>query len=126
MWPSIPTPPTSRESNSISSAEGPPWPRVARGRTTIYLTELGWGSGSGPSNLYKGLAGQATLLKASFAFALKNKKRYRIGGIDWFSWRDEPAGTGGNCVLCESFGLLGADGSSKPAFGAYVGFTGGQ
>ena len=35
-------------------------------------------------------------------------------------------GTGGNCVLCESFGLLGADGSSKPAFGAYVGFTGGQ
>ena len=95
-------------------------------RKKIYLTELGWGSGSGPSNLYKGLGGQAALLKASFEFALKNKKRYRIGGVDWFSWRDEAAGTGGNCVLCESFGLLGADGSSKPAFGAYVGFTGGQ
>lgn len=96
------------------------------GRKRIFVTELGWGSGRGPSKLFKGPAGQARLLRASFKFIRKNRKRYRIGGVDWFSWRDVPAGSGGNCILCESFGLLDSNGSAKASYRAYVGLTGGS
>ena len=57
-------------------------------KTKMFLTELGWGSGSGNSPLYKGPAGQAGLLSASFKFALKNRKRFKLANLDWFSWRD--------------------------------------
>ena len=78
------------------------------------------------SPLYKGLAGQSQMLTKSFNFAVKNRKRYRLRGVSWFSWRDLPPDKVGNCILCESFGLLSADGSAKPAFSSFVGFTGGQ
>jgi hypothetical protein len=92
----------------------------------VYLTELGWGSGSGKSNLYKGVKGQAKMLRAAFKFARKNKRRYGIAGVDWFSWRDIPANMSGNCVLCTSFGLLNLDHSPKPSYGAFTSFTGGS
>jgi hypothetical protein len=95
-------------------------------KTKLFLTELGWGSGTGRSPLYKGLSGQAALLSASFRFALKNRKRFRLASLAWFSWRDLPAGAGANCILCESFGLLNADSSTKPAYNAFTRFTGGS
>ena len=97
-------------------------------KTPLYLTEMGWGSvGSAKANsLYKGLAGQSQMLTNSFRFALKNRKRYRLRGVSWFSWRDLAPGQVGNCLLCESFGLLANDGSAKPALSAFVRFTGGQ
>jgi polysaccharide biosynthesis protein PslG len=94
-------------------------------RTTVYLTELGWGSGTGSSNLYKGLRGQAQTLMAAFKFALKNRKRYHIGGVDWFSWRDIPENMSGNCALCTSFGLLYLDHTPKPSLASFTHFTGG-
>jgi Beta-galactosidase len=95
-------------------------------RTPIYLTEIGWGSGTGKSNLYKGIPGQASMLRAAFKFSVKNRGRYRIGGVDWFSWRDIPANMSGNCALCTSFGLLNLDHSPKPSLGAFTSFTGGS
>jgi polysaccharide biosynthesis protein PslG len=95
-------------------------------RTPIYLTEIGWGSGRGSSNLYKGTKGQAKILRAAFKFARKNRKRYRLRGVDYFSWRDIPASMSGNCDLCTSFGLLYLDHTPKPALGAYTAFTGGN
>jgi hypothetical protein len=95
-------------------------------RTPIYLTEIGWGSGRGKSNLYKGIKGQASMLKTAFKFTLKNRRRYGIAGVDWFSWRDIPADMSGNCTLCTSFGLLNLDHSPKPAFAAFTRFTGGS
>ena len=98
-------------------------------QTPLFITEMGWGSdtsATGGSPLYKGLAGQSQMLGKSFNFAIKNRKRYRLRGVSWFSWRDLPPDKVGNCILCESFGLLSADGSAKPAFGSFVGFTGGQ
>jgi hypothetical protein len=95
-------------------------------RVPLYLTEIGWGSGTGKSNLYKGVAGQKRMLKAAFKFSRKNRKRYRIAGVDWFSWRDIPANMSGNCVLCTSFGLLNLDHSPKPSLAAFTRFTGGS
>ena len=113
--------------------------QVSRGReiirkhhdkAKIYLTEIGWGSGTnaGPAGrgLYKGIAGQGASLAASFSWAIRNRGRYGIGGVDWFSWRDLPPGGGGDCVLCESFGLLNVDFSPKPSMAAFTRFTGGQ
>jgi hypothetical protein len=99
------------------------------GKTPLYLTELGWGSdppGTGGSHLYKGVAGQAQMLSRAFSFALKNRKRYKLGGVSWFAWRDLTPNETGNCILCASFGLLNNDLSTKPAFSAFVGFTGGS
>ena len=95
-------------------------------RTKVYLTEIGWGSGHGRSNLYKGVKGQKKMLKAAFKFSRKNRKRYRIAGVDWFSWRDIPADMSGNCALCTSFGLLNLDHTPKPALAAFTRFTGGR
>jgi hypothetical protein len=95
-------------------------------RTPIYLTEIGWGSGTGSSNLYKGVKGQSKMLTAAFKFSRKNRKRYRIAGVDWFSWRDIPADMTGNCALCASFGLLNLDHTPKPSFTAFTRFTGGS
>jgi Beta-galactosidase len=98
-------------------------------KTPLFITELGWGSDprpAGGSRLYKGLAGQSQLLRESFRFALKNRKRYRLRGVYWFSWRDLSPDQVGNCLLCQSFGLIGVDGVAKPALGAFAAFTGGQ
>jgi polysaccharide biosynthesis protein PslG len=98
-------------------------------KTPLFITELGWGSdspGTGGSALFKGISGQAQLLTKSFKFALKNRKRYRLRGVSWFTWRDEPAGAAANCILCESFGLFRADASAKPALSAFLSFTGGS
>jgi polysaccharide biosynthesis protein PslG len=97
----------------------------ARG-TSIYLTELGWGSDTAKSALYKGLDGQASMLRSAFAFSLRNRKRYKIAGVDWFSWRDIPPDATGNCLLCASFGLLSLDHSPKPAYRSFTAFTGGS
>ena len=36
------------------------------------------------------------------------------------------AGQAGDCILCESFGLLNVDHGAKPALSAYAAFTGGK
>jgi polysaccharide biosynthesis protein PslG len=98
-------------------------------KTPVELTEIGWGSathGAGGRGLFKGIAGQASLLTSSFKFIVKNRKGFKISGVEWFSWRDIEAGQAGGCILCESFGLLNADYSAKPSLSAFVGFTGGQ
>jgi polysaccharide biosynthesis protein PslG len=95
-------------------------------KAPLFLTELGWGSGEGSSDLYKGISGQASMLSAAFKFALKNRRRYGLAGVTWFSWRDLPPSVAGNCVICASFGLLNTDSTPKPSYNAFAGFTGGQ
>ena len=98
-------------------------------RTPLTLTEIGWSSqrkGKRGSSLYKGIKGQRSILKSSFKLLTAKRKRYRVDGVSWFSWRDLPQGQGGACLLCESFGLLRADSSAKPAMGAFTRFTGGS
>jgi hypothetical protein len=92
-------------------------------RTPVWLTEHGWGSGPHKlSELNKGLNGQKRLLKRSFRVILHNRKRWHVGRLFWFSWRDGGAFQSG-CNFCRSAGLLKRDGSPKPAWHAYRRFA---
>jgi len=93
------------------------------GRTRIYLTELGWGSDSHQTRWERGLRGQARQLDRSFSMLVRNRRKWRVGGIWWFSWADIPAG---GCQFCDSAGLLTEDRKAKPAWYSFSRWTGGD
>jgi hypothetical protein len=90
--------------------------------TPIYVTELGWGSDSGPTRWERGLQGQANQLSQSFAMLSSHRLSWRIGGAWWFTWSDE----GGGCQFCRSAGLLTAGREAKPAWYRFNAWTGGD
>jgi len=90
--------------------------------TPIYVTELGWGSDSGPTRWERGLYGQAQQLSRSFAMLSAHRLDWRIGGAWWFTWTDE----GGSCQFCRSAGLLTAKRRAKPAWYRFNAWTGGD
>lgn len=92
------------------------------GATPLYVTELGWGSDSGPTRWQRGLYGQANQLDKAFSILSANRVRWRIGGVWWFTWTDE----GGSCVFCGSAGLLTAKREAKPAWYRFTEWTGGD
>jgi len=91
-------------------------------QTPLYVTELGWGSDSGPTRWQRGLWGQAYQLSKSFAMLSANRLRWGVGGVWWFTWSDE----GGTCVFCHSAGLLTAKREAKPAWYRFNEWTGGN
>lgn len=96
--------------------------RHGDGATPLLVTELGWGSDSGPTRWQRGLWGQAYQLSKSFAMLSANRQRWRVGGVWWFTWSDE----GGTCVFCHSAGLLNARREAKPAWYRFNEWTGGD
>ncbi|HSS33212.1 MAG TPA: hypothetical protein VLL27_08040 [Solirubrobacterales bacterium] len=91
-------------------------------KTPIYLTELGWGSRSGPTRWERGLYGQANQLTKSFEMLSEQRLRWRVGGLWWFTWTDE----GGSCLFCRSAGLLTEDRKAKPSWYRFTAWTGGD
>jgi hypothetical protein len=92
------------------------------GATPIYVTELGWGSSSGPTRYQRGLLGQADQLSKSFALLSANRVRWGVAGAWWFTWSDE----GGTCSFCTSAGLLTAKREAKPSWYRFNAWTGGD
>jgi hypothetical protein len=90
--------------------------------TPIYITELGWGSSSGPTRWERGLNGQAKQLDRAFSLLSAQRLNWRIGGVWWFTWSDE----GGSCQFCRSAGLLTAKREAKPAWYRFTAWTGGD
>lgn len=90
--------------------------------TPIYITELGWGSASGPTRWQRGLQGQANQLSQAFEMLSRNRIRWKVRGVWWFTWTDE----GGTCIFCGSAGLLTKDYKAKPAWYRFVEWTGGN
>jgi polysaccharide biosynthesis protein PslG len=90
--------------------------------TPIYVTELGWGSDSGPTRWERGLQGQAHQLSQAFAILSARRLRWHIGGAWWFTWTDE----GGSCQFCHSAGLLTEKRRAKPAWYRFTAWTGGD
>jgi hypothetical protein len=91
-------------------------------RTPIFVTELGWGSHSGPTRWERGIYGQADQLSKAFGMLSANRVRWRIGGAWWFTWTDA---TGG-CLFCSSAGLLTEDREAKPSWYRFNEWTGGN
>ncbi len=90
--------------------------------TPIYVTELGWGSRSGPTRWERGLYGQANQLSQAFAMLSAQRLRWGVGGVWWFTWTDE----GGGCGFCRSAGLLTENRQAKPAWYRFNAWTGGN
>ena len=86
------------------------------GSKPLFVTELGVSSAGGtPFDL--GLEGQASFLEGSLDKLAKQRRRWHIGGVYWFTWADSTA-ENPSCPFCDYAGLLGLDGEPKPAFTA--------
>jgi polysaccharide biosynthesis protein PslG len=90
----------------------------------LWVTEVGWSSQppEGRQNLFaKGRGGQVRELKGAFKLLLRNRVRWRLKRIYWFSVDDHP----GNCNFCDGTGLFNEGFVPKPSWKAYVHFAGG-
>jgi hypothetical protein len=89
------------------------------GRTPLLITEIGVASwGDYPSAFVEGTDGQARFLESAYARLLEMRRRWRIAGIDWYTWRDQRR-IDKTCSFCQGAGLIGLDGKPKPAWRAY-------
>jgi len=92
----------------------------------LWISEVGWGSDPPVANrpLIKGLEGQRDLLQSSFELMANNAAAWKLAGVIWYAFRDPGIGYE-DCPFCSSAGLLEEGGEPKPAWFAYLGFTGG-
>ena len=101
------------------------------GSRKTYITEIGWGSsrkthgGTGAlgASFNVGPRKQKKNLTKSFKLLTSHRSSWKVGGVDWFTWRDPSNAPPGLCAFCYSSGLLKANGSAKPALGAFKQFT---
>jgi polysaccharide biosynthesis protein PslG len=88
-------------------------------RKPLIVTEFGVASqGQYSSGFVVGEGGQAEFLRAAYTRLLEMRRRWRIAGAYWFTWRDE-ATADPHCGFCEGAGLLRLDGTAKPAWRTY-------
>jgi polysaccharide biosynthesis protein PslG len=89
-------------------------------KAKLWVTEIGWATGGNPTPLTVSPQRQASYLRKSFGLLARNRKKMKIGGVIWYSWRDVPAG-----IWFAHTGLFTVDFDPKPAWNAFVGLTGG-
>jgi hypothetical protein len=93
--------------------------RVGDPRVGLWITELGWGSQAGraASQLERGPLGQAIQLRRAFRVLRRNRKRWRLRQVYWFTVAD--SGAAGVCSFCDSAGLFTSRFRPKPAWLAF-------
>jgi hypothetical protein len=92
---------------------------------TLWITELGWGSGGPKNPLNRGPKGQASRLRQAFKFFKRKRKSWNVSTVVWYSWQDnlnDPE----LCVWCPQSGLLTESGEEKPSYRAFIKLTGGN
>jgi hypothetical protein len=92
---------------------------------TLWITELGWSSGppqsDGSNSFAKGPAGQAKQLRGAFGLLERNRLKWRIPRVYWFSVDDAK----GACNFCDGSGLFGPGFKPKKSWYEFVKFAGG-
>jgi hypothetical protein len=88
--------------------------RAGDSGTDLWVTEIGWGSGSGGHPLEKGPQGQAEMLERSLELLGRHRERWSIAGAIWFTWQDRRDGL--ICRFCRHAGLFDAVERPKPAW----------
>jgi polysaccharide biosynthesis protein PslG len=85
-------------------------------RARIWITELGW-CDNGPAHRFcVGSANQAKLTRTSIALIRRNRKRLKLRGFVYYTWRDgAPYGPDYKDQWGLHTGLVGLDGRPKPA-----------
>ena len=89
--------------------------RANNDRPKLRLTEFGWGSARS-GNLNVGRKGQARMLKKAFRLFEGKRREWKLKGVNWFSFQDNPAGA---CSFCPTSGLFEADRDPKPSWRAF-------
>jgi hypothetical protein len=88
------------------------------GGERLLVTELGIASdGRVPNPFDKGRRGQARFLENAYRLMLENRRRWRLAGAYWFTWRDSTSHDP-YCVFCEFAGLFDSTGAPKPSWWA--------
>jgi polysaccharide biosynthesis protein PslG len=90
-------------------------------KTPLWLTEVGWTTGGDPSRLTVSPRRQAAYLKRTYRLLATNRKRDRIAGAIWYSWKDQPGS-----VWFDHTGLFTTEFQPKPSWYAFVNLTGGS
>jgi hypothetical protein len=99
-----------------------------QGAKPLWISEVGWGSAppnSANGGQTKGPLGQRKILIQSFNALLQERGSMRIGKVLWFNFRDPAGGNSNICAYCTSAGLLTNTFQTKPAWSAFLGFSGG-
>jgi hypothetical protein len=94
----------------------------ARGdrRARIWITELGWGDKGLRHRFIVGARGQARRITTSFALIRQQRRRLRLRGVVYFSWRDaRPYPPQYKDMWGLHTGLLTLNGKPKPAYSAF-------
>ena len=87
------------------------------GETDLWLTEIGWGDGTGTA-FEKGPSGQSRELRIAYSLLERRGEELRIPRVYWFAWKD----TGG-CDFCDSTGLTTKYGVPKLAWETFGEFA---
>jgi hypothetical protein len=99
-----------------------------QGAKPLWISEVGWGSAppnSANGGQTKGPLGQRKILIQGFNALLQERGRMRIGKVLWFNFRDPGGGNSNICGYCTSAGLLTNTFKTKPAWSAFLNFSGG-
>jgi hypothetical protein len=91
----------------------------------LWITEVGASSAAGHNPLDRGPKGQAELLSESFELFLDQRVAWDIDAVTWYAWRDNTQVV--LCDWCAHSGLFEESSlTPKPAWDAFVSFTGGS
>ncbi len=95
------------------------------GAVPLWVTELGWSSVPDPRPQWAGYTrtaeGQAEVLNEVGDLLERNAQSWNLRGFIWYTWRDPAVSV---CPFCLNAGLLGADGTAKPALAAFAALNG--
>jgi len=94
----------------------------------MYVTEMGWGSGSGNAFLEGSKAAQSTQLKKAITYLIQTRHQNKLRRVFWFTWKDARRSVE-TCDFCYSIGLFEPSGTklvAKPAWRQLVKFTRGR
>jgi hypothetical protein len=98
-----------------------------QGPKPLWITETGWGSdpvNAANGGYTKGMTGQRKILIQAFNALEQKRSVWRIGKVLWFNFRDPAGGNPNICAYCTSAGLLTNTFQTKPAWSAFLSFTG--
>ena len=90
-------------------------------KAKLWITEVGWATGGVATPLTVSPQRQASYLRKTFNMLANKRKRFKIAGVVWYSWRDLPGG-----VWFNHTGLFTQTLDPKPSWNAFVGLTGGS
>ena len=92
------------------------------GKTRTWITEMGWATSGIESQFTVSHATQARYARSSLRKLTKQRKKLKLDGLIWYSLRDNLSGL----EWLSRSGLLEENGLAKPAWAAFVRFTGGS